>query len=299
MAQQVVCSSSDRTEWLRHRMTGLGASDIAAACGVSPWESPFTLWARKRGLLGEKTETEPMRWGLLLEPVILQEYAERTKRKAKPMGLLLRSDEHPWALATCDGTTSIDGDRWWPLEIKTTSLFAADDWSDGPPEHYMLQMQQQALVREDDIVTTACLIGGNRFVWCDVERDERLIRKIIHHGQDMWRRIVEDDPPDVDGSESTKKTLSILYPQESRNVAIGLDGDFLDVADELEQLKERIKTSIARVNELESRVKAAIGTADRGLLPDGRGWSWRSQNRSAYTVPEQTIRVLRSIKPKE
>lgn len=298
MAYEIVCSNDNRESWLRARRSGIGASEIAAACGESPWDSPFSLWAKKSRMLPEKDETEPMTWGRLLEPVIIGEYARRAGRSAKPHGLLLRSKDYPWALATLDGTTWGDGDSPWPLEIKNTSAYLADEWQDGPPPHYYLQVQQQALVTGARKVTSACLLGGNRLVWCDVDRDERVIRKIIERGSDLWRRVQSGEAPEVDGSDATHAALDAMYPKDERR-SILLDGAMINVADEIEAMKSRIRDAKEKVDDLEATVKAALGSARSGILPDGREFTWTLQQRAGFTVKPTEFRVLRLKKAKK
>jgi predicted phage-related endonuclease len=68
----------DRAAWLERRRQTLGASDAAAALGLSPYCSPLQLYLRKIGSLPEQEETEAMRWGTLLEPLLAREYTRRT-----------------------------------------------------------------------------------------------------------------------------------------------------------------------------------------------------------------------------
>ena len=35
----------ERTDWLAWRRKGIGASDIAGILGISPWASPWSVWA--------------------------------------------------------------------------------------------------------------------------------------------------------------------------------------------------------------------------------------------------------------
>src|SRR4051794_32384551 len=57
---------------------GLGASECAAALGLSPFETALGLWARKTGRVPEPEESEAMELGLLLEPVVAELYCRRT-----------------------------------------------------------------------------------------------------------------------------------------------------------------------------------------------------------------------------
>ena len=49
-----------RDEWLAIRRTGIGSSDIAGVLGLSPWASPYTVWADKRGRVPPVEQTEAM-----------------------------------------------------------------------------------------------------------------------------------------------------------------------------------------------------------------------------------------------
>jgi len=67
-----VLTPANRDLWLAQRSQVIGASEIAALFGESPWMSPFRLSALKRGLVKDDEETEDMRRGRLYEPVAIQ-----------------------------------------------------------------------------------------------------------------------------------------------------------------------------------------------------------------------------------
>jgi putative phage-type endonuclease len=299
-AYDIVCSAEDREPWLASRMTGIGASEIAGACGESKWDSPYSIWAMKTCRLPGKDETEAMVWGKLLEPVVLSEYARRTGRGSRRHGTLLRSKDHPWALASLDGETWLAGaqDDVWPLEIKTASAYAADEWQEGPPRGYYLQVQQQILVTGARRATSVCLIGGQQMVWCDIERDDIAINRIIAKGEELWRRILRDEPPPVDGSEATLSALAYAFPRDDGKTVL-LSFDAMDLADRFDAAKDARKTANAKIDALEAQIKSLIGANTRAILPDGRGWSWTCQKRESYVVPAGESRVLRRVNPKK
>ena len=43
-----VIKCADRTEWLNARVSGIGASEISAVVGVSPWQTSYDLYEKKR-----------------------------------------------------------------------------------------------------------------------------------------------------------------------------------------------------------------------------------------------------------
>lgn len=298
---QIVCSSTtDRAAWLEARKTGIGASEAAAVQGVDPWRTPFDVWSVKVGLKEERdlADEERVQWGNRLEPVILDAFAERTGRAVMRGGELLRHDDEQWALCTLDGRCSENGAEPWPLEVKTTSAYRVDDWEEGPPEPYLVQLHQQMLVTGAPKATIACLLGGQRLVWCDVERDEQRIRKIIHHGREMWRRVLEKDPPPVDGSGSTARTLASLYPQHEENLIVTLPPELRETVEELAELREQKNEIESRLRHRENIIKATLGAAEVGIFPGGLSVTWRTRERAAHTVAASKYRTLRVHRPR-
>lgn len=291
---EVVCRADD-PDWLRLRLTGIGASEAAALIGVNPWKSAIQLYAEKTGALkaDDLSDNEAVFWGTKLEAVVRDVYGERSRRHIDKGGLLLRSRRYPWALCTLDGWTSdIELGPYWPLEIKTAGASKASDWVDGPPEAYVVQVNWQMLVTDTRRATIACLLGGQKLVWCDVERDEQLVRKLVHHGGEFWDRVLAQNPPLPDGTEGARRTLHALYPTSDDDV-VTLGPEYCDLADELDDLKLQRKAVEDRQRELENTLKAALGEHGHGALIDGRLVDWETVERRGYTVKPSTSRVLR------
>ena len=58
-----VIRPKDRAEWLEYRKDGIGSSEVATILGLNPWETPYQLWRRKKGLDAPKDETFAMKAG--------------------------------------------------------------------------------------------------------------------------------------------------------------------------------------------------------------------------------------------
>jgi len=293
----IVCDTDDEKEWLSHRHTGLGTSEIGAIIGSDHRSSPVKLFYEKLGIIepDDLSDVEAVQWGHTLEPVIAREFAERTGRKVttgrKHRFQTLRSREHQWAMASLDFWTG-EGSELWPLEVKNVTAWKAEDWANGAPEYFLAQLQQQLLVTGAERCTSACLRGGNRLLWCDVERDETMIRKIIFHGAIFWQRIVQGEPPEPDGSEATKAVLAKLYPSDDGSI-VKLPAALESIVYQWRELKERTKGDEKQIALLEAQIKSTLGAAQRGIFPGGDSVSWASQARKAYTVQPGTYRVLR------
>lgn len=291
---EVIGDSADRAEWLQTRASGIGASEMPSIMGASRWDSALSVYARKVGVLVEESDVPPSEaayWGLRLEKLVAEEFTIRTKIEHEWCGQLLRSKAYPWALATLDART---GDE--PLECKTANQYLLSEWADGAPYAYQIQAHQQMLVSDAERCRVACLVGGQQFIWTEIERDETLIRKIIHHGNEFWERVKSGTPPDPDGSDSSFKALDALYDQHMG--VVQLPGELLELDDEREAIKAQVKQLGKRVKELDAKFQAAIGSAEYGVLANGVLYRLLKVNRSAYSVAETTYTIIQRKEPK-
>ncbi len=123
-----------------------------------------------------------MEWGKRLEAPIGEKYAQVTGRVVARAPELVRV--HP-LLPCMLGTVDFDviDPKRGPgiLEVKTLGLHRADEWCDEPPVHYAVQLQHYMAVTGAQWGSFAALIGGQRFVWKDVERN--LFEVVVELGQ--------------------------------------------------------------------------------------------------------------------
>lgn len=297
MYEVVANQNADREGWLALRRSGIGGSEIAAVLGISPWSSAFSVYAEKIGEAVATPDNEQMKWGRILEPVVAAEAAAEIREAISSVGRMrlsgdmLRSVEHPVLLATLDAVLEDDAGTPLPLEVKVTAR--AGDWHDGVPAHYAVQVQHQLAVTGAPRAYIAALIGGNRLVWEEVPRNEDFILgTLIPAARKFWQRVEDRIPPAADGSEATKAALAALYPRDTGEV-IALPGHFLDLDAERQTLSEQIASHKARLDAINNEIRAALGDASVGVLPDGTRYSCKWQERRSYTVPASEGRVLR------
>ena len=50
----------DREAWLQGRKQGIGSSEVGTILGLNPFETPYQLWRRKRGMDAPVEENEAM-----------------------------------------------------------------------------------------------------------------------------------------------------------------------------------------------------------------------------------------------
>jgi putative phage-type endonuclease len=265
-------------------MSGLGASEAAAALGLSPYESPRGIYLRKLGEAPEKEETEAMRWGLLLEPVILAEYEARTGNRVVSRQVFLGEegvDGQPDLFATLDGLTETQ----IPVEVKTISAWAArdigDEAEDDLPDHWLLQAQQQMWLADAPSVDFAILIGGQRLEIRPVARNDELIATMRQGLFQFWEYVVRREPP-PEIHVADRKLMHLIYP--GCEGEIDLSAADAAIVDRYQELGPVIKDS----EELRNRYKASLlerlGSNAIGHLPDGRVLT-----RKIISVEEQCI----------
>jgi len=288
----------DRQAWLQSRRESIGASESAGILGVSPWASPLSVWASKVLEPEQDEPSEPMQWGSILEPVILAEYGRRRGVDVCHHDQTV-SVRHPrWETTrmacTPDGTV----DAGALVECKAVSAYMADQWEDGAPLHYRVQLQHQMSVMGADRGTLVALIGGQRLVWHDEPRNDEFIRVLEDQCARFWAEYVAPGvQPPASGTVADVRALERLHPDDSGETVELPRDDFAGLDERLVELREQLKAIGDEKAAIESRIKAAIGGATYGVIPGVEGrWSWKSQARKEYTVAASTIRVLRKLK---
>src|SRR6266567_108753 len=271
-----------REEWLAAR--GLGASEIAAALGVSPFKSQFQLWSEKTGLAepDDLDSKEFVKWGLRLEEPIARAFAEETGRTVTmcPRFTLVRHPKYPWLTATPDATQIVvERSEVGALQIKTTNAFAAKDWKEGAPLYYQVQQQGELAVTGYTWGTLCVLIGGNRMLAMpDETRNDQFIESAIPRLEEFMEMIESRTPPPVDASLATAKALAKLHREDS-GATVVLPLEASEWHEELTRAKSQIKECEALKTKYENLLKAAIADASYGLLSDGSRYGWLSQTR--------------------
>jgi putative phage-type endonuclease len=280
-----------RDEWLAHRKTGLGASDIPTILGVNRFRSPYTLWAEKRGMIPPPDENIPMRVGHALEPLVAELYTETTGQELTDPGpyTIFPHPDLPFLFCTPDRLHVADGR---PVELKTAGEFAARDWKDAdePPIQHTCQNMTQIACVGADAGAVAGLVGNREFHYFDVPRNDRLIAHILRLAAEFWARVLNGDAPPVDGSDSTTRTLKALHPKDTGEEVVlpDLEADALAYT----ELCETLKKQEADKDLLKNRLVAGIGDASFAVF-GGLRFSYKHQTRKGQiVVPDTALGLL-------
>ena len=280
--QLVSTQAMPRETWLDVRKQGIGASDAAAAVGISPYQSPLELWLIKTGRDSDMPkpnpddESSPMYWGNILEPIVAQHYTKRTGNKVRKVNAVLQhpdADKH-WMLANLDYTVTHNSDVQI-LECKTAGEWGAKHWRDGVPEYVQCQVQHQLAVTGKQAADVCVLLCGQEIKIYRIERDEALIEKLIALERQFWHCVETDTPPPVDGSDSSGRALKYLYPNDSGDVLdLTEDSHLCQVFVDLLAARDTIAQAQQREDLYKQTLQEKMGEASRSVFTAGEV-SWK------------------------
>ncbi len=251
------------SEWLKLRRKGIGGSDCAAVLGMSDWNSPLGVYMDKIGELDNEISSEAAEWGNLLEDLVAMKFAEETGKKVHRVNQILMHDEYDFLLANID--RKVTGENAI-LECKTTNAFNKDKWEgDEIPKEYILQVLHYMMVTNTEKAYIACLIGGQRFVWKEVPRDEETIRMMLEGEIRFWNEyVLKKTPPPFSGLDADTEILKQKYP-DSEPGQIALPDTYDAKCFRKEELDAEIKRLKSEQELIKQEIAEELKNTEKGI----------------------------------
>lgn len=269
--------------WHAARAHGIGASEIAAVLGLSPWESEFSLWQRKAGRIGPPPESEEMTWGRYLEGPIACRFARSHPELRVVKTGTWRSRHRRWQLANPDRLALGSGHGRIPVEVKWSPY--GDGWgksgTEDIPTYYRCQILQQLDVLGVPFGWMAALVGAEYReyqIWADT-LDAAVMQA---RGERFWTSLPSKElpagrPPDIDKSDHTFRAIKELHPEVNGRdvevdftVALGARSALAaaaDAEDALQKVKNNLLTTMGDARRAVcSGETVATRVASRGLI---------------------------------
>lgn len=265
----------------QQRGDGLGASQVAQACGLCPpkWGTPISLWQELTGrVTRDENLGQPAQWGQILEPVVRGVYVEQHHVAVEVPERSLYHPALPWLRATPDGIATEPGDaeaRRWLVQVKCPGLRQAPHWGTDErrdvPLYYLAQAAVEMAVTGLDRVDFAVLLGGQEYFEVTVHRDLDLEADLLDVARAFWRCVETDVPPPPDQSEAYGRYLATLVNAKSERTLVAtpeLDAvvsrwrDVYTLLDQLESENDLLKNQLlaAAVRDGAKRIKSSAGT---------------------------------------
>lgn len=303
--QGEIITCEDREQWLQARQQTLGGSDSPSLFGCG-WGTPVTLYADKTMPEIDPSMTERQALGLALEPVVINAYLKKygdCEIMPWPQNTLVRDLERrmhctPDALIREEGRDGVGS-----FSIKTWSEFRRCDWEPDPPLYTQVQLQQELAILGLDWGVIAVLFGNSYLERFYIERNDHFISALVRACGEFWSYVLQGTEPPADESEATRAALSRLHPNDD-GLAVMLPDGADEVLESLEQAQEVLKTAELRKDRIENQLRSSIGDHTYAVSPEGRVFSWKTQDRKDKCCPDcgclitpgTSFRVLRSHK---
>lgn len=205
-------------DWHAARAAGIGGSEIAAVLGISPYESRFSLWHRKQGLIAPVEESEEMFWGKEHEPAICRRFATLHPEWFVRGSFTYAAAERPWQIANPDRnlwpTDSHIDDRVPAAVLEAKTAREDRGWgkagTDDIPVHYRAQCLWYMDVTGARRCHVAVLIAGSEYREYAVDYDQAEADLMREAAAEFMRTLAAGERPDIDGHSATYQAIKAL-----------------------------------------------------------------------------------------
>jgi putative phage-type endonuclease len=245
---------------------GIGASEVAAVCGMNPFSSVWDIWLRKTGQAPDEEPSGPLEWGLRLEPAIRQKYADETGATLYVPSASLFHAAHAWARATPDAivlTRAGEPAAWSHLvQCKNVGYWPArDGWESGPPAYVVLQEQWELYVTGLARADVAALIGGSDYRVFTVHRDDSVIAMLMELAERFWiRHVIGRTPPKIDESDACARHFNRRLARVP-SVELQADAETEAMISKWHRVRRAQKAVEKRIETLRNTVRARLDEA--------------------------------------
>jgi putative phage-type endonuclease len=251
---------------LEERQKGIFATDAAPALGLSKYRSPVQVWMEKIGNPMPFEESEAMKMGHIMQPVIARLYEDKYETRLRDLeGTTLW---HPkisfmgshFDYVTADNKTLVEIKNFHPARQKEFG----DDGSDDIPMDCLVQCVHEAIVFGVTRVDLAVLFGGQSFKVYPITINPDTADMVIEREEKFWRQVVEREAPAPIDPEETRR----LFPRDNGQ-AVMASGEVAHVVSQLTALRGNMKQAEELENRLITQIQAAMGDAAVLGAPSG------------------------------
>lgn len=253
------------------------ASKVPAILGLSPWQSPYSLWQEMKGNIDPEEPDENKQkifdWGHSVEVGIAAYWALQNPEWELSDGeVAITDDELPFPnLVTLDRlATHKETGQQRVLEFKSVNSFdALSKWGkpdelDTAPANYLAQHTFQrgvSHIHDGRIIVQAMGAPEEHKVTWNPLQWATILKRVTA----FYRSLEADEPPNLDDSTATCKAVRGLHPDIERDTVYPMSQD---EALALLDAKEAEEAAIAHWRELRTRTLDKMGNRHRAICGD-------------------------------
>lgn len=249
---KIVNLSQREEDWLEWRRQGVTATDVTILLNLSPYKTPWRLWAEKTGYAREcDLSLNPLvRKGIENEDVARRAFEEKYDDMLLPA--CVESAQYPIMRASLDGLR----DNGEPVELKSPSAkvweeVCAKKTNSKTYRLYYSQVQHQILVTRAKQGWLVFYFEG-QIQEFQIPQDKAMIKEILIKAKKFWQQVVNKKEPDKD----PERDLYIPKGDEvNRWIAAAeayrlYDAEILTLKQRLSELQERQKPYLEAMKSL-------------------------------------------------
>lgn len=282
--ERISIAGWSREQWEadRRKRKTIGGSDAGAVLGLSKYATPYSLWAQKTGAIVPEdiSDKEAVRLGVDLEEYVARRWTEATGKKLKRDNHIILNTDYPFAHANVDRLVIGEPDAGF--EAKTTSSFEVlQKCRNGEfPDSWYCQVVHYMMVTGAKRWYLGVLVFGHGFFHFTIERNEDEIAALAAAEADFYRHVIDNVPPEIDGSEASMEALHTIYADSMYGSRIDLApvemyiGIYNNLGQQIRELETRRSDSAAKIQEY-------MGNAETGVYSSGK-ITWKTQERSTF-----------------
>lgn len=296
-------------EWRQYRTLGIGGSDAAAVCGVSPWKTARDLYEEKMNhLTSSEDGWVAKEIGKRLEELVVQIFMKQTRLKPYAVRKMFRHPLYPFMNANVDFFVELDGGIYI-IECKTTFSYHMDEWENGKvPRHYELQGRHYMAVTNVQGVIFLCLHGNSEdtFIERRLDRDLDQEGELIEQEAYFWNQCVQmGQPPAYTESadlvlKSIRERLEIRE-REQVELPAKLSGNvaaFLELKEKKSELDEQARQLDEQIKLAYAPIQEALNGAERGtIVVSGKAYQAGYTKRSVTSINKQGMEAMHLLHP--
>lgn len=307
MSYRMIDVEPDTDAWLEERRKSIGASEVAAVMGLSPFNTALDIYKSKSGI---DKHFDPLLAfvGHASEP-IMHEWVEKFSGvpvKLEP-AFMARSVAFPFLHASFD---RVSNDPFVTWQFKTASAWTGHKWDEGIPTDVRVQVQAEMLVAGTSRAAVVVWIGGREFRLFWEPRDDRFIEEhMIPALTEFWDLVTAGTAPPV-------STVAEVNEIRTEDRALELSDTAFDTLERITVLNSDIQAQEKERAALKVVLAQYVGSADTLTFEGQKVATWKQQQGrvgfdkegfgqdnphllAKYTRQGAPFRVLRRIKPKE
>jgi putative phage-type endonuclease len=278
---------------------------MPAVLGYDDYRTNLDVWRAK--VAGEEPvieDTEPMRMGRILEPLVAERYADEQGFIVTKCEETLRSPEYPFLLATPDYFVNelpeeqghVMGPLVHILEVKTSKSMSNRLWgtpgTDQVPYKVLIQAHAQMIVTRMSRCDVAVLQAGQYLKVYTVFRNHGLARTIIDAAESLWEQVRrKEEPPSSDPAQLIEQ-MAAWYPRAEKAEYIDPDAEIEALVLDYRRACEAIKAAESDRDRLKAALCARIGE-HAGIGGDGYRCTWVRVEEGTTTDWKQVAEEMR------